>query len=178
MMKKYVVGCLIGFFLSLGFGAHAEVVTMINKIVEGTFPVTVQGSKLPVDAVVIEGSTYLPVRAFGEAIGYTVGFDADLGVSLSKTVTDSTYSQSDESVVENPKYQMIRDLDAQKNELQKKIIDLAQILTPYEIVSYDPVRGPSTKPIDEIYTETKKIRDEAISKRDEIEQQIKALVNQ
>lgn len=57
---------------------------MIDKVVEGAFPVTVDGKKLESDAVVIEGSTYLPVKAFGEAIGYTVGFDSALGVSMTK----------------------------------------------------------------------------------------------
>lgn len=55
---------------------------MIDKIVEGTFPVTVEGKKLDTDAVLIDGSTYLPVRAFSEAVGYDVTFDAKIGVSL------------------------------------------------------------------------------------------------
>lgn len=174
-MKKYVVGILIGFCLSFAVGAHAEVVTMINKVVEGTFPVTVQGNRLAVDAVVIEGSTYLPVREFGEAIGYEVGFNADLGVSLTKTVTDSTYSQPDDQPVVNLKNQQIQSLTLQKNELQKQIIDLAPIVRPYEIVTCVKDVGCGTKPIDALYTETKKMREDLATKRDAIEQQIKEL---
>lgn len=174
-MRKYVIGVLIGFCLSLGVGAHAEVVTMINKVVEGTFPVTVQGNKLPVDAVVIEGTTYLPVRSFGEAIGYTVGFDADLGVNLTKTVTQATYSTQP---VVDPEFQKINDLIAQKNELQKTITDLAPIQRPYEIIVDDPVKGLGTKEKDTLYYETKKIREDASIKRDEIDQRIKELTNQ
>lgn len=85
-MKKYVVGMLFGFALSFAVGAHAEVKNMIDSVVQGVFPVTVDGKKLDSDAVVIDGSTYLPVRAFGEAIGYQVGFNSELGVSLTKTV--------------------------------------------------------------------------------------------
>lgn len=85
-----MVGMIFGFVLAFSISAHAEVASMINKVVEGTFPVTVEGKKLAADAVVIEGNTYLPVRAFGESIGYTVGFDAGMGVSLTKNSSSAT----------------------------------------------------------------------------------------
>lgn len=174
-MRKYVIGVLIGFCLSLGVGAHAEVVTMINKLVEGTFPVTVQGSKLPVDAVVIEGSTYLPIRAFGEAIGYVVGFDADLGVSLTKSVTDATYTDVS---ARDALIAKIQDLSKQRDALQKTITDLAPIVRPYETITCVKDVGCGTKEKDDLYYSTKKTREDAAIQRDAIIQQIKELVNQ
>lgn len=102
-MRKYVVGMIFGFALAFSISAHAEVVSMINKIVEGTFPVTVEGTKLTTDAVVIEGSTYLPVRSFGEAIGYTVGFDANMGVSLTKKSVETTQPSTQPTTSQEPK---------------------------------------------------------------------------
>lgn len=100
-MKKYghiTLGILIGFALSFAVGAHAEVVKMIDKVVEGTFPVSIQGKKLDVDAVVIEGSTYLPVRVLGEATGYDVKFDPNQGVSLEKKGTTTTLPEKKKTI--------------------------------------------------------------------------------
>jgi hypothetical protein len=97
-MRKYVIGMIFGFALAFSLSAHAEVVSMINKVVEGTFPVTVEGKKLDTDAVVIEGSTYLPVRSFGEAIGYTVGFDTEMGVSLVKKSAETAQPTTSQTI--------------------------------------------------------------------------------
>lgn len=86
MMKKYLlIGTLFGFFLSLAVTTHAqEIENMIGKVCEGVFAVQVDGVKLDKDAVVIDGTTYLPVRSFGEALGYDVTFDTDMGVKMVK----------------------------------------------------------------------------------------------
>lgn len=100
-MRKYVIGILIGLTLSFAVGAHAEVVSMIGKTVDGMFKVTADGKPLEKEAIVIEGTTYLPVRSFGESIGYTVTFDADLGVIMTKTVTANVYAVNEITATRN-----------------------------------------------------------------------------
>jgi hypothetical protein len=73
-MKKYIVGALFGFLLSLAFSAHAEVASLIGKVVEGSFPLQINGQKSEKDAVVIDGTSYIPVRSAGELFGYDVSF--------------------------------------------------------------------------------------------------------
>jgi hypothetical protein len=82
IMRKYMIGALFGFILAFGISAHAEVVNMIGKVVDGTFNVKVGDKTLDTPAIVIEGTSYLPVRAFGDATGYDVGFDANLGITM------------------------------------------------------------------------------------------------
>lgn len=91
-MRKYIIGILIGFCLSFGVGAHAEISSYVGRVIEGAFPVTYNDAAIG-DGLVIDGTTYLPVRKLGEAMGLTVLFDADLGVSLKKviSVTGDTY---------------------------------------------------------------------------------------
>jgi hypothetical protein len=55
---------------------------MIGKVVDGTFNVKVGDKTLDTPAIVIEGTSYLPVRAFGDATGYDVGFDSNLGITM------------------------------------------------------------------------------------------------
>ncbi|MCY9593713.1 hypothetical protein PC41400_21545 [Paenibacillus chitinolyticus] len=77
MMKKYLYllfGIFIGLGLSLGIGAHAEVTSMIGKVVEGSFPVLINGEKSEKDALVVDGTSYLPVRSAGQLFGYDVSF--------------------------------------------------------------------------------------------------------
>jgi hypothetical protein len=87
-MKKYIVGMVFGIFLSLSTSVYAEEIkTLIGRAIEGEFPVHINGRTLTNKAIVIDGTSYLPVREFGEAVGYDVKFDADLGISLEKKLT-------------------------------------------------------------------------------------------
>ncbi|MBA2936847.1 hypothetical protein HZF08_00845 [Paenibacillus sp. CGMCC 1.16610] len=84
-MKKYIIGGIAGFLLATTLSAHAEEVTsLIGKTIQGAFPFQIEGKTLATPAIVVDGTSYLPVRAFGEATGYDVSFDADLGISLKK----------------------------------------------------------------------------------------------
>jgi hypothetical protein len=196
-MRKYIVGGLFGFLLSFGFGAQAQVSSMINQLVEGTFPVTVEGKRLETDAVVIQGSTYLPVRAFGEAIGYDVGFDSELGVSLEpkegeKLVTeppaDTTTTTETPSAEESTPAQTYKqwydgkmlqsaELREQSEALQEKITSLTPILIPYEqaMVTKDSI---GTKDKDDLYYKTKEEVETLSAQRDALDAQWHAITRE
>lgn len=82
-MKKYFIGVILGLFLSFGVSAHAEVSNLIDQVVQGMFPVTIDGQSMG-DAIVVDNKTYLPVREFGEAVGYAVTFTDNREVVLTK----------------------------------------------------------------------------------------------
>jgi len=73
-MKKFFVGLFVGAALSFTVSAHAEVVNMIGKVVDGVFPVFLDGKELSNQAIVIEGTSYLPVRSAAESLGLDVEF--------------------------------------------------------------------------------------------------------
>lgn len=82
-MKKVFLGIIIGFCLSFSITAYAqEIQSMIGKLVSGQFPVIVDGETLVNPAIVVEGTSYLPVRSFGEKMGYKVIFDTEGKVLL------------------------------------------------------------------------------------------------
>lgn len=94
-MKKYIVGALFGFLLAFTVSAHAEVVNMFGKVVDGSFPLVINGQKAEKDVVTIEGTSYIPVRSAGALFGYDVSF-IDSQVILKKkvgvdSVTNTTY---------------------------------------------------------------------------------------
>lgn len=103
-MKKYLIGAILGFVLSFGTSAHAEVSSLLNQVVQNLFPVTVDGKPMG-DAIVVNNKTYLPVREFGEVAGYKVDFTADSKVVLTK-----------KPVTPNPKYARYLEVN---NELTK-----------------------------------------------------------
>lgn len=83
-MKKYLIGTIFGFVLATAASVNAEGVNrLIDQVVQGVFPVTVEGTSIG-EAVVIDNKTYLPVREFGEAVGYTVSFTENREVVLTK----------------------------------------------------------------------------------------------
>lgn len=86
-MRKYLIGTLFGFALALSVGANAqEVNKLIDSVVQGVFPVTIDGASVG-DAIVVNDQTYLPVREFGEAAGYDVAFTEDREVVLTTKIT-------------------------------------------------------------------------------------------
>lgn len=96
-MRKYIVGMIFGILLSLSTSVYAEEIkTLIGRAIEGEFPVHINGKTLSNKAIVIDGTSYLPVREFGEAVGYDVKFDADLGISLEKKLTGTGEKMSGE----------------------------------------------------------------------------------
>ena len=73
-MKKFMAGLLVGFLLTIPAYAIAEQASMVGKKVQTEYPVFVDGKKLNVKAIAIDGTSYAPLRAIGEAIGYDVKF--------------------------------------------------------------------------------------------------------
>lgn len=80
-MKKYVVGFLIGVMVSASAVGFAD--GMMGKSVDAVFPLKIDGNQASNDAVSIEGTSYVPVRAAGEMFGYDVNF-SDNTISLVK----------------------------------------------------------------------------------------------
>jgi hypothetical protein len=74
-MKKIMFGLILGIGLTLTASVYADdIQTMIGKTVEGSFPLEIDGKLSEKDAIVIEGTSYIPVRAAGELFGYEVSF--------------------------------------------------------------------------------------------------------
>lgn len=76
-MKKFIMGLLIG-------GIIAGTITGLAAqyaATEATFKILVNGEEFTSNppALVVEGSTYLPLRAMGDALGVPVNWNAELG---------------------------------------------------------------------------------------------------
>ncbi|MEK5024779.1 hypothetical protein [Paenibacillus sp. FSL M7-1046] len=74
-MKKYFVGFIAGIVLTLSSTVFADDISeLIGKKVEGTAKVNLNGSVIG-SAVIINGSTYAPIRVIGQATGLDVGYE-------------------------------------------------------------------------------------------------------
>lgn len=91
-MKKIISGVLIGLLIGVAGTTFAT-----QYVVEdASFPILVNGQAFKTDKpiVTINGSTYMPLRAIGEALGVKVNWNDDKGqVEIGETVT-SEYSYS------------------------------------------------------------------------------------
>jgi hypothetical protein len=99
IMKKIIAGILIGISLSLGFTAYADdIVSLIGKKVDGSFPLIINNLRADKDVLVINGTSYLPVRSAAALFGYDVSFNADLMVVLNKKVETVIKKPTDDAV--------------------------------------------------------------------------------
>lgn len=165
-MKKYFIGGLIGFALAFTVTVHAEVVNMIGKVIDGELNVTVNGNKLDSQAITIEGTSYLPVRAIGTALGLKISYDPSSGVSLNQPSTA---------------------IEEQTTALGKKAKDLFEerrVLSDKGINSYEVPTGKDQngrdvyKEKDDAYYAAKKKYDEISAELNDISKQIDDLVQQ
>jgi len=84
-MKKFIVGLVSGIGLALFVSVQAEEVpNFIGSTIEGQFPVRVNGNTISTPAIVVDGISYLPTRTLTEMLGYTVKFNSEIGIELTK----------------------------------------------------------------------------------------------
>lgn len=81
-MKKVIYSAIASLLVlgSLTASVYAGTNSLIGKKVQSVISVTVNGKQVK-DAIVIDGTTYAPVRSFSEAAGYSIAFDKG-GVNL------------------------------------------------------------------------------------------------
>jgi len=73
-MKKFISGLVIGLMISTSLIAFANTTNIIGKQIQGIFPLIINGQKCDKDVIVIDGTSYLPVRKASEIFGYKVDF--------------------------------------------------------------------------------------------------------
>jgi hypothetical protein len=85
IMKKFIIGVLFGVILSTSMSVYGEEVkSVVGQAIQGTFPVKVNGDILNNEAVVLDGTSYLPVREISEKLGMEVKFTPDTGIELTR----------------------------------------------------------------------------------------------
>lgn len=128
-MRQYVIGALVGAALTLSFNATAAVESLIGKQIQGEAPVVLNDQPLDTTGAILDGTTYVPVRAISEALGLDVDFK-DGTVVLDKeneeapTVSDpvtpevpATPEPEAEATSVNPADLPIRTADDVKNDI-------------------------------------------------------------
>lgn len=185
-MKKFVMGLIVGIAITASATAFAdEIESIIGKTVEGQFPVKIDGVTLDKQAAVIDGTSYLPVRAIGEAIGRDVSFDADLGIELKQKegqrVSGTKYYDGNGNLLDGPPQiinntpvqteadKRIGELNQQLFKINLRFVEITTILNPYKYQG---------KPKDEVYEAAIKENEELRIKSEAIAAEIKELENQ
>ncbi|MEC0265129.1 stalk domain-containing protein [Paenibacillus anseongense] len=166
-MRKYIVGAIFGALLMTAFSASAEVSSVIGKVVDGAFSVKINDKSLNNQAVVIEGTSYLPVREIGEALGMDIKFDADLGIELQSKAgkpVDTNLQEQKEQILRS---RNIEEKNTRITQLMNDQIANDLIIAPYETPAY---AGPG-KSKDDVY-------DAAVKKRSEIKVEIEQLTKE
>lgn len=133
-MRKYLIGVLCGLVLSFTGSVYAEEIkTMVGKVIDGEFPITVNSTVIEKKALVIEGVAYLPVRAMGEALGADISFDENLGVKVktNETVTDTSSLEAEKLKLQEEIGQLKRekraeDLRSHQNQLDSEELIVKQ----------------------------------------------------
>jgi len=121
-MRKYFVGVVFGLILGLSVAAYGS--GMIGKAVDTTYPVYIEGQRAELDAIVIEGVSYLPARYIAESVGYKVDF-VNEQIVLTEPVEVATVEPAPEPVTETPVEEV------KSVTINKYVCDILDLDTPY-----------------------------------------------
>lgn len=128
-MKKlgYVLlGVMAGIFLSITVSVSAEQISMIGKKVDDQAVIVMDGNELSIPAIILEGTSYAPVRAIGEAVGKEVGW-TEGKITLDSKTTDELKAQMEKNIADMQK----RSEDIlRKQEVRKQIDELGKANEP------------------------------------------------
>lgn len=125
-MKKIgylAIGIVIGSIMSFSVGAAADSISLIGKKISGESDVLVDGKKIG-SAIIVNGSSYAPVRVIGEAAGFDVGF-------VDKKVVLGTTKEEVQKPVETStdvKKARIDEIKKRNYELKGRAMDITMIL--------------------------------------------------
>jgi hypothetical protein len=95
-MKKSIIGLVFGLIVGLTLSASAS--SVLGKTIDAIYPLYVSGTRSPVDAISIEGTSYIPVRVAAETFGYDVSFSSDV-ILLTKQETEPATPTPGSSII-------------------------------------------------------------------------------
>lgn len=82
-IRMLFIGMVVGAVLMISGQILAkEVKSVIGYPVQTTFPVELNGIKMEINAIVVDDSSYLPVRRMAEVVGKEVDFDEERRVVI------------------------------------------------------------------------------------------------
>lgn len=121
-MKRTVIAFTLGAALATAGTAYGEeaISTMIGKKVQIEYDVVVNGKKLDVKAIAIDGKSYAPIRAFSESVDYDLAF-TDKTVILNDPALEG--SEPMETATETP----IEMSPEDKETIEKSEIQIANL---------------------------------------------------
>ncbi|MCL6456911.1 MAG: hypothetical protein K6T85_02785, partial [Gorillibacterium sp.] len=104
-MKKFIIGLIAGMIIASTASVGAETISRIGKKIDASYKVTVDGKRLPNDAIVVEGKSYIPTTDIGAATGYDVVFvNKTEGISMKiilPSITDKYSLETIDSLIES-----------------------------------------------------------------------------
>jgi hypothetical protein len=177
-MKKFILGVIVGIAVATTSSVYAdEIKSVIGKSIDGELPVKIAGKELDTQAIVVEGTSYLPVRAVGESLNMEVTYDASTGVELKQkgaAMTGATVPFDKEALrIRLEKNNQILELKNKQRDIIAEIPQYSNI-----VMSADhKKRTEENFEYNDEYYEAKRIWEEKKAEIAAIEEQIKAIQN-
>lgn len=150
IMKKVIIAFVCGVVVATAGSAYADdIKSIVGMQIQGEFPVKVSGKQLDTKAAVLDGTSYLPVRAIGEALNMEVSFDADLGIELKakegNVLPEKTKTPEQEALIEESRKiseKLKKSLDLQ-NKQRELDVELGKLGDPVRAADHEKATNPN-----------------------------------
>lgn len=156
-MKKFITGFIAGALMFSAIPVFAN--SLIGSRVEGLYSIQKNDKKIA-DAIVVNGSTYAPVRAIANATGVNIAVEGKVIILNSKEV-----DENGNTIGEVPVEVTISKLETERNNVQKDIDRTTKAINNY----IEKVIPSSERAVKAAGTEQAKQEFEARLERDQTE---------
>lgn len=171
-MKKFILGVIVGIVVATTSSVYAdEIKSVIGKSIDGELPVKISGKELTTQAIVVEGTSYLPVRAVGESLNMEVKYDPATGIELKGVAMAETVPFDKEAI--KARLERSNRILELKNKQKAIIEEIPQYSNIVKAADLKKGTDASYEYNDEYYA-AKKIWEEKKAEIAAIEEQIKA----
>jgi len=155
-MRKYVIGFIAGVVCAIGGTAFADDISLVGKKIVAEVPIKINGQTVSRPGIVVEGTTYLPVRSAGELFGYSVSY---AGKSVVMEAKEEPKVTEPEEPVTEPEPKEPKEPEQPDNpsdplnasEIQKRIDDLKSERSQHQgaIIAANVIIKDAQKMLDE-----------------------------
>lgn len=86
-MKKFMMGLIVGVLITISTSVIAEETDVVGKVIDATMPLFIDGQQADKDLIVVDGTSYAPMRAASGYFGYDIEYIPDKKeVAMKKSV--------------------------------------------------------------------------------------------
>ncbi|BFH70590.1 hypothetical protein J27TS7_58970 [Paenibacillus dendritiformis] len=171
-MKKFILGIIVGALLAFSPQVYSAASSLVGKKIDGQIEVKLDGKQVG-SAVVVEGTSYLPVRNIANELGLKIKVDK-------KEVTITSEEKSAEEEIAKLKKERVKvsdQLERDKANVESSLHDVEKTKERYEKTLAETNDSRYVDPVKSAYESSNKGHENLLKRIEDNEKELERIDN-